>query len=328
MINSKYFRVPKKKEPLQEHEIHLTSKQDPINFLKYAIFLFEKRNLPYIKFKASGSAIAGLVNISEILKKVVPGVHQINRIYTLKYEQDYEPKEKGLDHVTIVRNVPILEISFYKELPDLEMDKLPGFQRALKPEIFDRVKINFNNVIRKRNKGVPSNNSRVHSVRDNRTSYDNYSKRTYNPGFRGGKTMSRGGASSVHSGFKPGFRGGRGGFGIKQGRGGYQGQGERTGLKSGFRGGRGGNRGGRGGYSGHSNHGGSYNNHRGNYNNHHSGGYNNHRHGGGNVVYNDFNDHHSTSTYKNQDRDDDDYSKYTKEVLRDQEKHKRKYENQ
>ena len=85
MINSKYFRVPKKKEPLQEHEIHLTSKQDPINFLKYAIFLFEKRNLPYIKFKASGSAIAGLVNISEILKKVVPGVHQVNRIYTLKY---------------------------------------------------------------------------------------------------------------------------------------------------------------------------------------------------------------------------------------------------
>merc|ERR1712096_467705 len=118
MINSKYFRVPKKKEPLQENEVHITSRQDPINFLRYALFLFEKRNLPYIKFKASGSAIASLVNISEILKKVIPGVHQVNRVYTLKYEQDYEPKEKGLDHVTITRNVPILEISFYKVLLD------------------------------------------------------------------------------------------------------------------------------------------------------------------------------------------------------------------
>jgi hypothetical protein len=143
MINSKYFRVPKKKEPLQENEVHVTSRQEPINFLRYAIFLFEKRNLPYIKFKASGSAIASLVNISEILKKVIPGIHQVNRIYTLKYEQDYEPKEKGLDHVTIVRNVPILEISFYKVILDPEVVKDPGYQPALSPEVFERVKINI-----------------------------------------------------------------------------------------------------------------------------------------------------------------------------------------
>ena len=230
MINSKYFRVPKKKEPLQEHEIHLTSKQDPINFLKYAIFLFEKRNLPYIKFKASGSAIAGLVNISEILKKVVPGVHQVNRIYTLKYEQDYEPKEKGLDHVTIVRNVPILEVSFYKELVDQDMENWPGFQRALKPEIFERVKINFNNVIRKRNKDTPKQ-SGGHQSGGNR--------KTYQVGFRGGmkNRNNRGGSSNnTGGGFKPGFRGGRGGMN----RGGRQG----GSLRGGFRGGRGNNRGG------------------------------------------------------------------------------------
>ncbi len=142
MINSKYFRVPKKKEVLQENEIHVTSRQDPINFLRYAIFLFEKRYLPYLKFKASGSAISSLVNLSEILKKVIPGIHQFNRIYTLKYEQDYEPKEKGLDHVTIVRNVPILEISFYKVLPDIDLSKEYGYQPAISEEIFERVKIN------------------------------------------------------------------------------------------------------------------------------------------------------------------------------------------
>jgi hypothetical protein len=143
MISSKYFRVPKKKEPLQENEVHITSRQDPLSFLRYAIFLFEKRNLPYIRFKASGSAIASLVNISEILKKVIPGVHQLNRIYTLKYEQDYEPKEKGLDHVTIVRNVPILEISFYKVILDPEVVNHYGYQPAISPEVFERVKINI-----------------------------------------------------------------------------------------------------------------------------------------------------------------------------------------
>ena len=147
MISSKYFRVPKKKEVLEENEIHVTSRQDPISFLRYAVFLFEKRNLPYIRFKASGSAIASLVNICEILKKVIPGIHQDNRIYTLNYEQDYEPKEKGLDHVKIVRNVPILEITFYKTILDPEMINHYGYQPAISNEIFERVKINIGMII-------------------------------------------------------------------------------------------------------------------------------------------------------------------------------------
>lgn len=329
MINSKYFRVPKKKEPLEEHEIHLTSKQDPINFLKYAIFLFEKKNLPYIKFKASGSAIAGLVNISEILKKVVPGVHQINRIYTLKYEQDYEPKEKGLDHVTIVRNVPILEISFYKELPNLDMENLPGFQRALKPEIFERVRINFNNVIRKRNtKGGNGNEGSSRRPQQNNFR-DNQSRSTYGVGFRGGHSQ-RGG--SVSSGFRAGFRGGRGGssrggFGNRpqgqfqgnrdqyqgnrdqyQGnRNPYQGgnrdrdqyQGTGTGLKSGFRGGRGGFRGGfRGGNQ-----------------------------GGNNVTYNDFSQGNNFQEGGN--RHQDGYSEHSRgQSIRGFPKYRSKFDNQ
>jgi hypothetical protein len=143
MITSKYFRVPKKKEPLQENEINVTSRQDPISFLRYAIFLFERRNLPYVKFKASGSAIASLVNISEILKKVIPGVHQLNRVYTLNFDQDYEPKEKGLDHVTITRNVPILEVTFYKIILDPEVVNHYGYQPAISNEVFEKVKINI-----------------------------------------------------------------------------------------------------------------------------------------------------------------------------------------
>lgn len=281
MINSKYYRIPKKKEPLQENEIHLTSKQDPVNFLKYAIFLFEKRNLPYIKFKASGSAIAGLINIAEILKKVVPGVHQVNRIYTLKYEQDYEPKEKGLDQVTIVRNVPILEIGFYKELLELDMENLPGFQRALKPEIFERVQINFSNVIKKRNKETKQNNNSNNNNNfnnmhgNNQNNYNNnQSNSSYQVGFRGGMN---------NRGYNRGNRGGN-----------VNGNGNRgggRGLRGGFRGGnRGGNRGNRQNYDNY------------NYQNDHHIGYNNNvysRGGGGSSV------HSRPSTIRGFGRNDD-----------------------
>lgn len=206
-MNSKYYRVPKKKEPLQENEVFITRRQDTINFLKYSIFLFEKRNLPYVKFKASGSAISSLVNLAEILKKVIPEIHQINRIYTLKYEQDYEPKEKGLDHVTIVRNVPILEISFYKVLPDMDVSTLYGYQPALSNEIFERVKINISSLLKRHKRMSGFGGMRGGNKRFARGGARGGNK--YKPGFRGG--------SKANAKYVPGFRGrarGHGKFGM------------------------------------------------------------------------------------------------------------------
>ena len=48
----------------------------------------------------------------------------------------------GLDHVTIVRNVPIFEVSFYKVLPEIDLSKEYGFPPVIPLEIFERVKIN------------------------------------------------------------------------------------------------------------------------------------------------------------------------------------------
>ena len=201
MNSSKYFRVPKKKEPLQENEVYITTRQSPINFLRYAIFLFEKRNLPYIKFKASGSAISSLVNIAEILKKVIPEIHQINKIYTLKYEQEYEPKEKGLDHVKIVRNVPILEIDFYKVLPEEigDPNKLYGYQPALSKEVFERVKININNLIKRKINEYNNNNKRIGIRGKNNI--------VYRAGFRGKLRGRFRGNRILRRGYSAGFRG-------------------------------------------------------------------------------------------------------------------------
>ncbi len=72
MINSKYYKIPKRKEQLVENEIFVTSLQNPLNFIRYAMFLFDKRHLNNIKFKASGSAISNLLYIMETLKKLIP----------------------------------------------------------------------------------------------------------------------------------------------------------------------------------------------------------------------------------------------------------------
>lgn len=149
MINNKYYRIPKKKEVLEDYEVFVTAKQDPMNFLRYAVHLFDKKNFPFVKLKASGSAISSLVNVSEILKKVVPSLHQCNRMYTMKYVQEYAPKEKGLDHVSITRNVPVLEISFYKVLIDPAIADEPGYQPPLPEETFEKVKLDMHNLVKK-----------------------------------------------------------------------------------------------------------------------------------------------------------------------------------
>jgi len=75
------------------------------------------------------------------------GLHQVNRIFTLKFEQEYEPKERGLDHVTIVRNVPILETSFYKILINSEFAKEAGYQKPIDEKVFEMVKLNIGKLL-------------------------------------------------------------------------------------------------------------------------------------------------------------------------------------
>lgn len=50
--------------------------------------------------------------------------------------------------MTIIRNVPILDIFFSKVLPDADLTTLYGYQPALSKEVFERVKINVNNLLR------------------------------------------------------------------------------------------------------------------------------------------------------------------------------------
>ncbi len=61
----------------------------------------------------------------------------------MKFEQEYEPKERGLDHVTIVRNVPILETSFYKILINSEFANEVGYQKPIDEKVFEMVKLNI-----------------------------------------------------------------------------------------------------------------------------------------------------------------------------------------
>ena len=125
--------------------------------------------------------------------------------------------EKFLDKVKIIRNVPILEISFYKVLPDKDVSTLYGYQPALSNEVFERVKINVSALLRKHKKMTESGYGGRNMARPARRSgRPNRTAARYKPGFRG---RGRGiGGQRNGPRYAPGFRGraktGKGGFGF------------------------------------------------------------------------------------------------------------------
>merc|ERR1711957_1045015 len=105
-----------------------------------------------------------------------------------------------------------------------DLEKEYGYQPAIPLEIFERVKINVSNLIKKRTGGQAPSNRPFNAQRRNYTSvYDNQSYGAFSQSnassFRGGQ--SQGG---FRGGNRGGFRGGRGG-GFRGGfRGGNQSQ--------------------------------------------------------------------------------------------------------
>merc|ERR1711957_924166 len=117
-----------------------------------------------------------------------------------------------------------------------DLEKEYGYQPAIPLEIFERVKINVSNLIKKRTGGQAPSNRPFNAQRRNYTSvYDNQSYGAFSQSnassFRGGQSQGgfRGGyrGGNQQGGFRkftPGFRGGRGG-GFRGGfRGGNQSQ--------------------------------------------------------------------------------------------------------
>ena len=107
----KYHRVFQEKEPINPFEIRITSGKDTKYYVGYAMYLLDRSNSELVIIKATGSAIPKAVNVVEILKRRVEGLHQINRVKHTEVEDIYEPLEEGLDTVVVKRYLSLIEIT-------------------------------------------------------------------------------------------------------------------------------------------------------------------------------------------------------------------------
>merc|ERR1712151_340095 len=75
-------------------------------------------NEPYITVTGTGNAIAKAVQLAEVVKRRVKGLHQITSLGSVDIVDEYEPLEEGLDKVTDTRTVSTIEITLSKDALD------------------------------------------------------------------------------------------------------------------------------------------------------------------------------------------------------------------
>eukprot|EP00741_Cyanophora_paradoxa_P005034 tig00000842_g4876.t1 len=133
----KYRRVekPKQEQSIEENEIRITTQGKMRNYISYATNLFQgEKNANEVVLKAMGRAINKTVTIAEIIKRRIPGLHQLTKIDSTDITDVWEPIEEGLNKLETTRHVSMVTITLSK----LQLDSsLPGYQPPI-PE--DQVK--------------------------------------------------------------------------------------------------------------------------------------------------------------------------------------------
>jgi DNA-binding protein len=85
-------KVVKKHEEMAENEIKITSKGLIKNYLGYAFRILNKTNHRNLKIRATGNAIVKALILIELVKRRVPELHQLNKIYSMELKSTKEPK--------------------------------------------------------------------------------------------------------------------------------------------------------------------------------------------------------------------------------------------
>ena len=70
---------------MAENEIKICTKGLIKNYLGYAFRIFNKTNHRNLKIRATGNAIIKALILIELVKKRMPDLHQINKIYSLEF---------------------------------------------------------------------------------------------------------------------------------------------------------------------------------------------------------------------------------------------------
>ncbi|GLT34403.1 hypothetical protein SLA2020_089210 [Shorea laevis] len=113
----RYQRVekPKAETPIDENEIRITSQGRMRSYITYAMTLLQEKGSNEIVFKAMGRAINKTVTIVELIKRRIPGLHQITSIGSTDITDTWEPLEEGLLPLETTRHVSMITITLSKK---------------------------------------------------------------------------------------------------------------------------------------------------------------------------------------------------------------------
>ena len=107
--------------------IHLT----PGKYITRALTLFFGEDKKFVTIKAAERLIDRALWVAEVIRRKVPGLHQVINISEKKIVDVFEPREEGLVRVEKERFLTIVEVTLTKE-PTADQKKAPGYQVPLK----------------------------------------------------------------------------------------------------------------------------------------------------------------------------------------------------
>ena len=185
-----------------DNDIRIGMKSRQKYVIKYASSIMKEKNYKELKFSAVGGSIGKLLDIVEVLKVLIPGLYQQNRITSVAYQ-------------TVDSNSTILNQRLYPKLEVvLSTEEFKNKNEGTQDKLDEKTRKDLEEVMQKRKEEREKNGDRRQRGRG----------RGRRPGFRGRRPGFRGRGSR-----RGGFRGrGRGGpRGTARGRGRGRGQGGR-----------------------------------------------------------------------------------------------------
>eukprot|EP01064_Diplonema_japonicum_P016271 TRINITY_DN24276_c0_g1_i1.p1 TRINITY_DN24276_c0_g1~~TRINITY_DN24276_c0_g1_i1.p1 ORF type:complete len:212 (+),score=42.69 TRINITY_DN24276_c0_g1_i1:60-638(+) len=131
-----YQKVSKPEEKeAKEHpanELLIGSQRSPKQCISQAIDLLESGEKTLV-LKGRGSAVNAVVNIAEVVKRRVKGLHQLTQMESLEVTDEYEPKDSSAGLENIKKTKYICGLSITLSLEELDTS-LPGYQEPLPSE--------------------------------------------------------------------------------------------------------------------------------------------------------------------------------------------------
>lgn len=111
-----YRRVERAPETLPANEIRVRRGVGIGRYLKRAWDLLNdtEGNNDTVVIKGVSNAVQSAVNLAELIKHRVKGLHQINKINNITIVDEFEPLVEGLDHLKFTRVVTMLQITLTK----------------------------------------------------------------------------------------------------------------------------------------------------------------------------------------------------------------------